>query len=70
LACLIYLSTVIPMNEFIKIRPAPNGKFYAVWHGRPICDADGGLRYFTDEDEVFEFIERCDAAELLGEFAA
>jgi hypothetical protein len=52
------------MSEFIKIRPAPNGKFYAVWYGQPVCDADDGLRYFENEDAALEFIERCNAATL------
>ena len=54
------------MNKLIKIRPAPNGKFYAVWRGRPLCDADGRLRYFADKDEVLAFVERCDAADRMG----
>jgi hypothetical protein len=49
-----------------KIRRAPNGKVYAVWHGRVICDTDGGLRYFDTEDDAREFLERCDLADLMG----
>ena len=47
---------VIPMNSFLKIRAAPNGKVYVVWFDQPICDAAGGLLYFDDEDEAEEDI--------------
>ncbi len=47
------------MNAII-IRPAPSGKVYVVWHGHPICDEDGGLRYFNTEEEVRDTLERCD----------
>ncbi|HUB16501.1 MAG TPA: hypothetical protein VMB34_31465 [Acetobacteraceae bacterium] len=49
------------MNEFIKIRPAPNGKVYAVWGDQPICAANGGLLYFDDQHEALEFIKGHDA---------
>lgn len=44
----------------IKIRRAPSGKFFAVWHDRPICDEDGGLRYFETEEEARVALRRCD----------
>ena len=47
------------MNAII-IRPATSGKVYVVWHGHPICDEDGGLRYFNTEEEVRDTLERCD----------
>jgi hypothetical protein len=50
----------------VKIRPAPNGKVYAGWQGRVICEAGGGLRYFDSEDDARDFLERCDLADLLG----
>lgn len=50
----------------VKIRRAPNGKVYAVWQGRVICDAGGGLRYFDSEDDARDFLERCNLADLLG----
>ncbi|MBV8118813.1 MAG: hypothetical protein JO081_02605 [Alphaproteobacteria bacterium] len=48
-----------------KIRPAPNGKVYVVWNGKPICEADGGLRYFENEENAHEFLARCDLSEIL-----
>ena len=47
------------MND-IKIRQAPSGKFYAVWHGHPICDEDDGLRYFDTEDTARGALTDCD----------
>jgi hypothetical protein len=43
------------MNDeswYVKFRRAPSGKVYVVWHGNPICDEDGGLRYFDTEEEA------------------
>jgi hypothetical protein len=44
----------------LTIRRAPNGKVYGVLHGRPICDEDGGLRYFETEQEARTAVRRCD----------
>jgi hypothetical protein len=46
--------------DAIKIRRAPNGKFYAVWHGRPICHNDGNLRYFDSERSAQDLLQGCD----------
>ena len=46
--------------DAIKIRRAPSGKFYAVWHGCPICLDDGNLRYFDTEEDVRDMLEACD----------
>jgi hypothetical protein len=46
--------------DAIKIRRAPSGKFYAVWHGCPICLDDGNLRYFDTEQDVRDMLQRCD----------
>ena len=47
------------MSE-IKIRRAPSGKLYAVWHGHPICDEGDGLCYFDTEEAVRGAVTRCD----------
>lgn len=44
----------------IKIRRAPSGKFYAVWHGCPICRDDGNLRYFDTERDARDVLQGCD----------
>ena len=58
------------MHPFIKIRPAPSGKFYTMWFEQPICDASGGLLYFDNEDKAQAFIEEFDPTEFLGSVAA
>jgi hypothetical protein len=48
------------MNDearFVKFRRAPSGKVYAIWHGCPICDEEGGLRYFDTEEEARAALE-------------
>ena len=47
------------MKDLI-IRRAPSGKVYVVWHGHPICDEDGGLRYFDTEEEARDTLASCD----------
>lgn len=57
------------MNEDVrnaKIRRAPSGKVYAIWYGRPLCDTDGGLRYFDTEEDAWEFLRQCGLAEVLA----
>lgn len=44
----------------IKIRRAPSAKFYAVWHGSPICCDDGNLRYFDTERDARDMLQGCD----------
>jgi len=64
-----FVNTVVTMNDEIrdvKLRRAPSGKIYAMWHGKPICDAAGELRYFGTEDDALDFLERCDLAAIEG----
>jgi hypothetical protein len=57
--------------EFIKIYRAPNGNFYAVWGGRPVCTPSGGLRYFDTESEVWaSLVERKCVSPVPGNIAA
>jgi hypothetical protein len=61
------------MNEdvrYAKFRRAPSGQVYVVWYDRPLCDADGGLRYFNTEDDARQFLGRCDLAGILNMVAA
>ena len=39
---------------------APNGKYYAIWRGRPVCALPGVLVYFETERDAEEFLIRCD----------
>jgi len=48
------------MARCVKFRRAPSGKVYVVWRGRPICDEDGGLRYFDSEQDARDTLEHCD----------
>ncbi len=44
-------------SEAVKIRPAPNGKFYCVSkRGETICLPNGSLRYFATEHEARAFM--------------
>ena len=51
-------------SEAIKIRPAPNGKFYVRKQGETICLPDGNLRYFTTEHEARTFLAARDAVTI------
>ena len=47
-------------GRYVVTRRAPNGKFYAVWHTYPICNEDGGLRYFDTEENARDAAEQHD----------
>ena len=34
---------------------APNGKYYAIWRGQPVCALAGVLLYFDTERDAEEF---------------
>jgi len=57
-------------HEFVtdKIRPAPNGKFYALWQGHALCLLNGSLRYFATEQEARTFLAQCADETRIGEF--
>jgi hypothetical protein len=61
---------VIVMTTRINIRPAPNGKFYVVLDGQPVCDAAGGLLYFDDKRDVQRFLQRRRTAPVLDLLAS
>jgi hypothetical protein len=52
-------------NQNVKIRRAPSGKVYIVCDGEPICDTRG-LRYFDDERDAIDFLERFDLAAIVA----
>jgi hypothetical protein len=49
-----------------RLRRAPSGKIYVVWHGEPICGDRGNLLYFDDENAAIAFLERYATADMLG----
>ena len=51
-------------SDAVKIRRAPNGKFYVWGNGEAICLPNGSLRYFETEGEVWAFLSICAAAEI------
>ena len=53
-----------------RLRRASSGKIFVIWQGEPICAAGGSLRYFEDEDDALDFLERCDLVEIIGAAAA
>jgi len=56
-------------SEAVKIRCAPNGKFYVRKQGETICLPNGCLRYFATEDDAWAFLADCDAG-MIDKFAA
>ena len=50
-----------------QIHRAPNDKFYALWDGRPICRANGGLRYFETMHEARTFLAEPEDENAIGE---
>jgi hypothetical protein len=53
-----------------KARRAPNGKFYGVWQGHPVCMLDGVLAYFHSERAAWDFLCQCDTESRLLDLAA
>jgi hypothetical protein len=51
-------------SDAVKIRRAPNGKFYVCGNGEVICLPNGGLRYFGTEREAWAFLAKYDKAEI------
>ena len=43
-------------SDAIKIRRAPNGKYYVCENGEVICLPNGSLRYFASEDDAKVFL--------------
>jgi len=51
-------------SNAIKIRRAPNGKYYVWENGEVICVPNGNLRYFETEREALAFLGDCETADL------
>jgi len=51
-------------SDALKIRRAPNEKFYVWGNGEAICLPNGSLRYFWTEREAWAFLAERDAAEI------
>ena len=51
-------------SDAIKIRRAPNGKYYVRENGEAICLPNGSLRYFETQRDVRTFLTNCDRAEI------
>jgi len=51
-------------SDAIKIRRAPNGKFYVSDNGEAICLPNGNLRYFATAREALAFLAEWDAAKI------
>jgi hypothetical protein len=47
-------------TDAVKIRRAPNGKFYVWGNGKAISLPNGSLRYFETEREASPFLTDCD----------
>jgi hypothetical protein len=60
----------IEMSQGNQIHRAPNGKFYAVWRGEPICRMSGGLFYFDTDREALEFLNQCDIESRVADLEA
>ena len=51
-------------SDAIKVRRAPNGKFYVSGNGEAICLPNGNLRYFQTERDAWAFLADWEAAEM------
>jgi hypothetical protein len=51
-------------SNAIKIRRAPNGKYYVWENGEVICVPNGNLRYFATEREARAFLAEWDRGEI------
>ena len=49
------------VNHESQTYRAPNGKYYAIWRGQPVCALAGVLLYFDTERDAEEFLIRCNA---------
>ena len=49
---------------------APNGRFYVLWRGQPICSMDGDLAYFETERRAGEFLSLREAQNHLVDLGA
>ena len=47
-------------NHQSQAHRAPNGKFYAIWRGQPVCALAGVLLYFETARDAEEFLGQCD----------
>jgi hypothetical protein len=51
-------------SDAVKIRRAPNGKFYVWGNGEAICLPNGSLRYFQTQRDAWTFLTDCDRTEI------
>jgi hypothetical protein len=51
-------------SDALKIRRAPNGKFYVWGNGEAICLPNGSLRYFGTQRDAWTFLTDFDRAEI------
>jgi hypothetical protein len=51
-------------SDAIKIRRAPNGKYYVWGNGEAICLPNGNLRYFQTQREAWAYLAAWDASEI------
>jgi hypothetical protein len=51
-------------SDAIKIRRAPNGKYYVWENGEVICVPNRSLRYFETQRDAWTFLTNCDRAEI------
>jgi hypothetical protein len=61
------------LSDEDQVRRAPNGRFYAIWRGQPICVFEAGLLYFETELEAWAFVAQCNEGNglaYLGELEA
>jgi hypothetical protein len=50
--------------DAVRIRRAPNGKFYVWGNGEAMCLPNGSLRYFETQRDAWKFLTDCDRAEI------
>jgi hypothetical protein len=51
-------------TDAVKIRRAPNGKFYVWGNGEAISPPNGSLRYFETRRDAWTFLTNCDRPEI------
>jgi hypothetical protein len=51
-------------SDAIKIRRAPNGKYYVWENGEVICVPNGSLRYFETQRDAWTFLIHGDRPEI------